>query len=1097
MKMTTLILLVALMQASARGFGQRIILNESGSSLKKVLHEINKQTGYVFFYDSKDIRNVKITTQLKDASISETLNELLKKLPLQYKIVDKTIILQEKGNLETAMQELVVTGHVVDEKGEPLPGVSIKLRGTTLGTVTGVDGNYRLAVPDGTGTLVFSFIGYLNQEIPINNTPTQNVTLQPNVGALKEVVVTALGIERSTNSLTYDVQKIDASDVNVQKDANFVADLQGKVAGATVNASASGAGGSVRVVLRGVKSITANNNALYVVDGIPLQDLRSGQPGSSFSGGDTGEGISSINPDDIASISVLSGPSAAALYGFKGANGVILITTKKGRTGKTTINYSSNAAFSDPFVLPKFQDTYGAVPAAAGAGPTFSSYGAKLATPSSYNVRDFFNTGAEYTNSISITSGSEKTQNYFSAGSVNSSGIIQNNKYNRYNFTDRITTTLIPDKLTLDVSAMYVIEQRQNPVVQGQYNNPLVGVYLFPPGDAGTYNIKDYARFDPTRNFDTQYWPFGDLGLEAQNPYWIVNKEFSNLNRNRFLGSAALKYTIIDGLTLTGRVKFDNANDNNISKDYASTISFLAGGPDGSYSVSSANNKTLYSDLLLNYTKKFNNFSLTAVLGGSFEDDRTSSLSAGGPLSLVPNFFSLTNISQTTIGASSQPQTVQQNQALFATAQLGYKNYLFLDVTGRNDWNSALAYTTNKSIFYPSVGLSGVISEMTKLPEAISYAKVRVSYAEVGNSPPQYLSYPLNGLSNGTVSTISAAPFTTLTPENTKSIEAGVDLRFFNNAVNFSATYYSSRTFNQIFNVAVPPATGYSSYYINAGQINNHGIEATLGYTLRSGSFSWNPNVVFSLNRNKVAKLLKNYRDPYTGALVSQDTVVTSSASGYEQRLVVGGSTSDIYVLGLVKDADGNIELNANGLPVVSQQHYTKIGSSDPRYTLGFNNKFTYGNFNLSFLVNARVGGTVVSATQALLDSYGVSQTSANARNAGGVLVNGQRVDTKSYYGDIAGTSGGSGAALALYAYSATNVRLGELAFGYTFPGTMFNNTIKSINVSFVARNLWMIYNKAPFDPESTASTGTFYQGFDYLNQPSLRSLGVRLNVSL
>jgi hypothetical protein len=453
-------------------------------------------------------------------------------------------------------------------------------------------------------------------------------------------------------------------------------------------------------------------------------------------------------------------------------------------------------------------------------------------------------------------------------------------------------------------------------------------------------------------------------------------------------------------------------------------------------------------------------------------------------------------VSQSTIGASSQPQTVQQNQALFATAQVGYKNYLFLDITGRNDWNSALAYTTNTSIFYPSVGLSGVISQMTKLPEFINYFKVRASYAEVGNPPAAYLSNPLYSISNGTVNTISAAPFATLTPERTKSIEGGADLRLFNEAINLSLTYYSSRTLNQVFSVTVPPATGFSSYYINAGQINNQGIEATLGYTLKAGEFSWNPNIVFSLNRNKVSKLLKNYHDPYTGNLVNQDTLITSSTGGYQQRLVVGGSTNDIYVNALVKNANGSLALNTNGLPVVSQ-YYSKIGSADPNYTLGFNNRFNYQNFNLSFLVNARVGGTVVSSTQALLDAYGVSQTSAQARNAGGVLVNGTRVDTKSYYADIAGATGGAGAALSLYSYSATNVRLGELAFGYTIPGSMLKNAVKSINVSLVARNLWMIYNKAPFDPESTASTGTFYQGFDYLNQPSLKSIGFRLNVSL
>lgn len=1110
MKMTTVILMITLLQVSAKGYSQKVNLNESRTSLKKVLHIIKKQTGYVFFYDSKDI-NADVSVQLKNATIEEALAECLKKLPLQYKIVDKTVILQQKDGAGSDVNtQLAITGKVVDPQGQPVPGVSVRLKGTNQGTITGADGVYHLSVPDGTGTLIFSFVGYENQEVAINNAATLNVTLKELVGALKEVTVTALGIERSTASLTYDVQKVDAGDINKQKDPNFVADLEGKVAGATINASASGAGGSVRVILRGVKSITQNNNALYVVDGIPLQDLRSGQPSSSFSGSDSGEGISSINPDDIASISVLSGPSAAALYGYKGANGVILITTKKGKNGKTSVNFSTNMSFSSPFVMPKFQNTYGVTPSdtSSSSGPSYTSWGSKLSQPSSYKPSDFYNTGSDYTNSLDIVSGSEKTQNYFSVASVNSKGIITNNNYNRYNFTDRMTTVLIPNKLTLDVSAMYVIEQRQNPVGQGQYNNPLVGAYLFPPGDEGTYDIKDYSRYNITRNFDTQYWPFGDLGLEAQNPYWIVNKEFNNLTRNRFLGSAALKYNITDDLTLTGRMKFDNANDNTISKNYASTIGFFTGGTvngstdpydtDGSYSVSSANNRTFYSDLLLTYTKKLsNNFNLNATAGASFEDDRASSVSTGGPLSVIPNYFSLSNISQSSISASSQPQTVSENQAVFATAQLSFKNYLFLDVTGRNDWNSALAYTTNTSIFYPSIGLSGVISEMTKLPDEISYAKVRVSYAEVGNAPPTYLTNPLYTLSNGAVNTITAKPFNTLTPERTKSIEVGGDFRFFKDAVNLSLTYYNSRTINQIFSVAVTPAAsgGYNTYYINAGQINNHGIEGSLGYTLKSGKFAWNPNVVFSLNRNKVVKLLKNYKGA-DGTTYNQDTVTVASGSGYQQRLVVGGTVSDIYVNGLKTNADGSVALT-NGVPSVNTNTYIKVGSADPDYTLGYNNKFSYGNFDMSFLVSARVGGEVVSATQAVLDSYGVSQASAQARDAGGVLVNGTRVNAESYYAAVASVTGGSSGALALYTYSATNVRLGELTFGYTIPGHVFGNAVKSVNISFVGRNLWMIYNKAPFDPESTASTGSFYQGYDYLNQPSLRSIGFRLNVSL
>ncbi|WP_316805523.1 SusC/RagA family TonB-linked outer membrane protein [Pedobacter nototheniae] len=1103
MKLTAIFLTIFFLQASASGYGQKINLNGKNTDLEKVLLQIKKQSGYVFLYTDQELANTLVTVKVKDASIEEALNASFKNTRISYKIEGKNILLKittspiEAGLINVIKPPVNIKGRVADEKNNPLPGVNVKIKGTNTGTVTDAQGKYQLTVPDGNRILVFSLIGYQTRELPVNGSNTVDVVLKEQSSALGEVVVTALGLEKSSKSITYDVQKLDASDINTQKDGNFMADLSGKVAGATINASASGQGGAVRVVLRGTRSLTGNNNALYVVDGIPLQDLRSSQPSSTFGGTDNGEGISSLNPDDIASVSVLSGPSAAALYGFRGANGVILITTKKGRSGKTSVNYSSNVSFSSPFVLPEFQNTYGSVAPLPGAGPTFSSYGDKLSTPSSYKPSDFFKTGTSYTNSVNVTSGSDKTQNYFSVSSANSGGIITNNKYNRYNFTDRVTAVLIPNKLTLDVSAMYVIEERQNPIGQGQYNNPLVGVYLFPPGDVNSVNLKDYARFNATRNFDTQYWPYGDLGLVAQNPYWIVNKEFTNIQKNRFLGTVSLKYNVTPDLDLIGRVKYDYNNDQNIQKKYASTNEFLTGGANGSFGVSNSTTKTAYADLLVNYTKKLNQFSLNATLGGSFEDNRSNGVSAGGALSVIPDFFSLSNVDQQHLGAGYSPLAVQQNQAVFASAQLGYKNLLFLETTARNDWNSALAYSSKKSIFYPSVGLSGIVSDMVKLPDFISYAKLRVSYAEVGNAPASYLTNPLPSISNGTINTVGAAPFTILKPERTKSIEGGADLRFFKDAVNLSVTYYNSRTINQIFSVSVPPAVGFSSYYINAGQVNNQGIQATLGYTVKGDKFSWNPNLVFSLNRNKIAKLLSGFQDPYTGKIIDQDTLDVAGGSGYLQRVVRGQSANDIYALDLVKDANGNlVTVPSTGLPSISKYN-TKVGSAAPNYTLGFNNRFTYANFNLGFLVSARVGGQVVSATQALMDQYGVSQASADARNNGGVEVNGKKVDAQSYYKAVAGTSGGSGAALALYTFSATNVRLGEVTFGYTIPGTVFNNKIQSISISLVGRNLWMIYNKAPFDPESTASTGTFYQGFDYLNQPSLRSLGFRINVSL
>ena len=1112
MKLTFLFAFIFCIRASATSAAQTVTLSLKNKPLVTALLEIKRQSGYDLFYNLAMFKGTRpVTIEVTNAPLETALNICFKDQPLVYEIIQKTIVVRDRpatitaGQISAASQvdlppPLIIRGKVVDEKGQPLHGASLVVKGSSLGTKTNENGVFTIHAFPG-NVLQVSYIGYETKEVVVGSENDITIVLQPAYTSGQGIVVTALGIQRSSRSLTYDVQKLDTGDFTVQKDANFVTDLAGKVAGATINSSASGQGGSVRVVLRGIKSITQNNNALYVIDGMPLQNLQTTQPTSLYSGNDGGEGISSLNPDDIASISVLSGPGAAALYGSSGANGVILITTKKGRPGRTSVNYSFNASFSQPLILPQLQNTYAPDTVKTGTSastplPYRSWTGPRLSQPSGYKAANFFNTGALYTNSVNVTSGNDKNQNYFSAGAVNSTGIIPNNKYDRYNFTDRVTSTLVPDKVFLDVTAMYVIEERQNVPGQGQYNNPLVGVYLFPPGYYGKYAIKDYERFNTTRNFNTQYWPFDPLSYYIQNPYWIVNREITTSQRNRTIGTAVLKYNISRGLTLTGRAKYDNAGDNGELKDYASTLSTFSGGQDGKYGVTTAGTRQFYGDLLLNYKNRFNNFGLDATLGSSLEDDRYRSLSVSGPLAVIANFFSLANISQTTVLYSSTPQEVSQNQAVFGTAQLSYKDRLYLDVTGRNDWNSALAYTTDRSYFYPSVGLSGLLDRMLSLPQAISYAKLRASYSEVGNSPPQYLANPGYTVSNGTVQAITAMPFTTLRPERTKSIEGGIDLALFKDAVTLSGTYYYSRTINQIFSVTVPAGVGFSSYYINAGQINNKGVQATLGYTERCGKFTWNPNLVFSLNRSVVAKLLKNYPDPYTGHLENEDSLTVAGTSGYAQKLVQGQQTSDIYAYGFVKDANGHVMTNAQGLPQVSQ-YYSRVGTADPRYNLGLNDKFTYGNFNLSFLVTARIGGVVISNTEELLDFYGESRRSAIARDKGGVQFNGQLVNPQWFYGAIGSTGGGGGGALAYYAYSATNVRLGELVVGYTIPPGVLNNKVRNLNVSFVARNLWMIYNKAPFDPEAAASTSTFYQGFDYFNEPSMRNLGFRVSVGL
>ncbi|WP_161596894.1 SusC/RagA family TonB-linked outer membrane protein [Chitinophaga vietnamensis] len=1095
MKLTTVLLLVGFLHVSAAGYSQKITISRKNVPLGKVLTAIQEQSGLSMLYDNKLIRHSgNIDIDVKDASVESVLEECLKGQPLSYVITKNIIIIRKKTDeLLPVPPPQVINGQVVDEAGQAVPGATVYIRELKKGTLTNPSGKFNIrGIMPGTYTLSVTFIGFEPQEkiVKVEDGDVMvTITLKVAVNKLQETVVTALGLTKTSKSVTYNVQTIAGSDVNTVKDPSFVNALTGKVAGVTINSSSAGIGGSTRVVMRGVKSLFFNNNVLYVVDGIPLPNLfSSSQATNVFGGTDGGDGIANFNPEDIESMSVLTGASAAALYGSQAANGVILITTRKGSAGNTRVNFTSGATAYKPFVLPDEQTTYGSQPG------SYLSWGAKLQQPFNYKISDFFQTGTNFTNAVDVATGSEKSQTYVSAAAVNSKGIIPGNRFTRYNFSARNTSTFFNDKLNLDVSAMYLTQTQENPMRPGQYYNPLLPLYLFPRGDTISH-YQQYERFDPNRNFYTQYWPYGDLGFQAQNPWWIIHRNLFNNKRDRFMGTLALKYNINDWLYVQGRVKLDNTNDTYDSQMYASTIKLLAGGGDnGAYNHSTMNTKQVYADVMMTMNKKFKDFSLLATIGSSIVDNKTNGFGAGGRLLTIPNFFSLTNIDAVN-SRPTQDITRDQAQAVFFSGQLGYKNRLFLEATARNEWSSALAFTDQSSFFYPSVGLSGIVSDMVKLPAFISYLKVRTSLSDVGNAPAAYLSNPTYAMVNGTPAPITTRPFSTLHPEKTTSFEAGADLRLFKDRVNFHFTYYDANTRNQIFKVTPSAAVGVSAYYVNAGKVQNKGIEASLGYNGRFGNVEWNPNLTFTLNRNKIIEMLPPFQDPYTGKLTSQDSLVAASSGSYEMVLAKGGSTGDIYAQGLQRNADGSLVTDDKGFPVISKT-FTKVGSVNPDFNLGFNNSLNYKNFTLSFLIDARVGGKVISATQSIMDFYGVSVASADARDKGGVTVNGKLVDAQTYYSKVAGANGGSTGAMGEYVYSATNVRLRELSFGYNLPGKWFNDKVRNIRISLIARNLWMIYNKAPYDPESVAATGTYFQGFDYFNPPSLKNYGASIKVS-
>jgi TonB-linked SusC/RagA family outer membrane protein len=975
-----------------------------------------------------------------------------------------------------------VHGTVSDNTGTKLIGVTVAVKGTSNGTQTDAQGQFTLTTNPG-DVLVVSYIGYKTQEITVGDATTLNIVLVSDEKNLQEVVVTALGIKRESRSLTYGVQTVNGSELTKVPDASLVNSLAGKVAGAQITRSSSGVGGSTKVVLRGNKSINGDNNALYVIDGIPMPRNNSTQLPNVFGGQDRGDAVENLNPDDVESVTILPGSSSAALYGSQGQNGVILITTKKGLAGKTQVNFSSNTMFDKATMLPKMQNTYG--PTTDGAA---DSWGPKLSNPGGVDPASFFNTGKTFINSLSVQTGTQKNQSYFSFEGTNSDGVIPNNTLDKYNFSARNSSQFFNDKLTLDVSANYVSQVVNNRPFQGFYYNPLVPLYIFPRGVDITPYKNNYAVYDPVRNLYTQNWPYEINDLGTQNPYWIVNRNTNQDKLNRLLGTVSLKYTITDWLNIQGRVKVDRTNETYEAQRYASTINVLAGDK-GSYQYNPTGVTQTYADVIANVNKSLSKkFTLTANLGASLQNNQTQGSNTDGNLLNFANVFSISNIDYTRV-FPTQYADRRQIQSIFGTASLGYDNMIFLDITGRNDWDSSLAYTSKDNFFYPAIGLNAVLTKMFKLPEAISFAKLRANLTNVGNgSSILYATNPTYPIVNGSVNAIGAAPFGDLKPEKTRSYEIGLDSRFFNDKLSLTINAYKSFSKNQIYQISVSPSTGFSSYYFNGGNLMNKGLEVTMGYNAKFGDLNWKPSVNFSLNRNKILDVLE-YTDPYTGAATSLP-YVTLSTDVYDLRVQKGGSFGDMYANNaLEKDANGNYVTDSNGLPIKSSD-FTKIGNYNPNFLAGFQNEFSYKNFRLSFLVDGRFGGQVVSLTQAVMDQYGTSEASGKARDNGGVDVNGKKVDAKSYYQLI----GGRGAVASEYVYSATNIRLRELVFGYTLPGSYLNNKVKNIGLSLIGRNLWMIKNNAPFDPDVALSTANGLQGLDAFNLPSLRSIGFKIS---
>ncbi len=970
-----------------------------------------------------------------------------------------------------------ISGTVTSTSGETLIGVTVQEKGTANGALSDIDGKYQLTVAEG-ATVIFSYTGFAPYELTIGSESTYDITLKEGVN-LDEVVVTALGISRDKKSLTYASQEVSGDELTEVKDVNAINALTGKTAGIQINRSGSGVGGSTRIVLRGNKSLT-NNEPLIVIDGVPMNNGRQGDQANLFGGGiDSGDGISNINPDDVESMTVLKGASAAALYGSQAANGVILITTKKGKAGRAKVNFSSSMITETAAYKPSLQYKYGQT----SDGAEFS-WGPEVNAPN--HVDDFFQTGVNWINALSISGGTENLQTYFSYSNTNAKGIMPTNTLNRHNFTLTESGKFYDGKVEVSGTVSLINQEVENRPAGGLYFNPLTGLYFFPRG----LDFNDYATnfevYSGDRNFNVQNW-VADRDIQ-QNPYWILNRNLNNRTRNRVISSISTKFNFTDWLSLQLRGNVDKSIDEASQHIYATTQATLSDA-NGRYILNNLETTQIYADAILSINKQLNNdLSLNANLGTShrrneFAADRFDS--QGANLRFA-NIFSLQNMGQPNSNIS---QSLIRNKlnAGFASVSLGYKSTYYLDATVRNDWSSALP---DQSFLYSSIGASVVLSEMMST-DAVDFAKLRVSYATVGNDVAAYVAnartdnHTISSVTGLNVNRVGPIPGTTLQPEVSKSLEIGLDFRTLNNRLGVDLAYYNTNTINQFIRISAPAGSGFSQYLVNAGNVQNSGIEAFINYdAVERGDFTWNIGLNFARNRNEIITLHEALDN---GTFFINDAGVNS----YAMVIKEGSQFGDIYGRKFERDASGNIVIE-DGAPKPAEGALEYLGNPNPDFMAGLSNTLTYRGITLKFLIDGRFGGQVMSVTEALLDEFGVSQRSADARDAGGVDVNGTTLDAEAYYTAVGGRSGITEA----YMYDATNIRLRELSLGYNLPKDAVNGIgLSSARISLVGRNLFFFRNDAPFDPDVTFATGVGFQGVDVFSLPSTRSLGFNLSV--
>ncbi len=1012
-------------------------------------------------------------------------------------------------------QNREITGRIVGSDNTPIPGATVTVKETSTSVAASSDGNFSVSAPARQVTLSISSINFKTQEVKVGASENNVVvTMSENAAQLGEVVVTALGIQRQAKTLVYATQTVKPAELTEARDPNNVLNsLQGKVANATITQGSGGPGSGARIVLRGNRSIQGTNNALIVVDGVPINNTTNGTAGSDFGSIQGSDGASNINPDDIESVTVLRGASAAALYGSQAGNGVIVITTKKGTKDRISVTLNSGMTVERAFALPKVQNQYG-----QGNGGVFKdtltsgeSWGAKMAGQSYINflgqqrtyeaqpdnIKDFFRTGLSLNNSIGVSGGTEKMQTYLSYTNNSIQGIVPRNNLLRHTVNLRLTNQ-ISKRFSTDAKITYINQDIDNRPRTGEENAPVIDIYQI----ARNISTEDAENYERTNSLGLpEPTPFPTtLSSIYQNPYWVVNRTSINETRDRIIGFLSAKFKITDWLSISGRANLDRTFDKGDNAVSQGTILWSAIG--GNYSKSTILTTSKWFDAILEGTNKISgNLRIDYRVGGIFQDNKyDADFQAAGGLN-VPNKFSL-NFAK---GPSVSSQFTQvQTQSVFGQANISFKEAIFLDASLRNDWDSRLP--SPHTFQYPSVGVSAILSELLDLPHDLSFLKASINYAQVGNGGRFGLlnsvySYR-QGAGNGFLQRGSTLPIPGLKPEIVKNLEFGIDARFINNRIGFSATYYKSNSRNQLLLVNLPVATSYADKYINAGNIQNKGFELVVnGSPINTRSLAWDVTLNFALNRNEVKSL-------------SEEVKVFTLGGGYrrsaEPVVEEGKAYGDLLAFKWDTDDKGNYIVTPDGKPVLTQ-NVEYIGNFNPRYTLGFTNTFNYKNFSLRVLLDGRIGGVIVSGTEMNLAFSGIPEVTAKYRegglNLGGVTATGspvtKTITAQDFWQIASGKRYGAGE---FFTYDATNFRAREVSLGYNFP--ISNMFIKALKLSAIGRNLFWIYRgsskldipgigkrKMWFDPDMSLGNGN-YQGAEYGTLPSTRSVGLNLQVT-